>query len=324
MRTRMPLSRWAAPLLLCISASAQSPVGELFAADPGAPAVAQRAGTGMAVLPGSELSAGIAAATLKLSRGGQVRICPQSHLSVNNGGQGLMLGMDTGAIEIDFRLEQAAVDLVLTPDFSIRLAGPAVYHFALGVTNRGDTCFNPLPGNNAGALFSELLGSEVFASNEAAVFRGGKLSGHSALTEPCGCLAAAPVLRASAAPETLPGPSGDDAAATRVVVTNRDVAAPVPTDQPEQTHVEVDAPFVFSARAATAAPGPVAKIEFSSLPNMFFMQDEADPVVLAVRPPVPAQEAKPGPEPATVPKKEKERKGFLARMRGFFASLFHH
>jgi hypothetical protein len=324
MRTSTPLSRWAAPLLLlCISASAQSPVGELFAADPGAPAVAQRAGTGMAVLPGSELSAGIAAATLKFSRGGQVRLCPGSHLSVNNGSQGLMLGMDTGAIEIDFRLEQAAVDLVLTPDFNIRLAGPAVYHFALGVTNRGDTCFKPLPGNNAGVLFSQLLGSDVFASNEAALFREGKLSGHSTLTEPCGCLAA-PVLRASAAPETPFSHSGD-AAATRVVLANREGAPPVPSDQPEQTHVEVETPFVFSARAATAAPGTVAKIQFSSLPNTFFMQEEADPVVLAVRPPeMPAREVRPSPEPATVPKKERDKKGFLARMKGFFGSLFHH
>jgi hypothetical protein len=324
MRTRIPLSRWAVPLLLCISAGAQSPVGELFAGDPGAPAVAQQAGTGMAVLPGSELSAGIAAATLKLSRGGQVHICSRSHLSVNNGGQGLMLGMDTGAIEIDFGLQEAAVDLVLTPDFSIRLAGPAVYHFALGVTNGGDTCFKPLPGNNAKVLFSELLGSDVFSSDEGTFFRGGKLSGHTSLTGPCGCPEAAPVLRASAAQET-PSSQGGDAAATRVMVVNPDLAAPLPTDQPPQRRVQVETPFVFSARTATAAPGTIAKVEFSSLPNMFFAQEEPDPIVLAVRPSqAPAPEAKPSAAPPAVPKKEREKKGFLARMKGFFSSLFRH
>src|SRR5260370_37545662 len=98
-----------------------------------------------------------------------------------------MLGMDTGAIEIDFRLQEAVVDLVLTPVFSIRLAGPAVYHFALGVTNGGDTCLKPLPGNDASLLFSELLRSKVFASIEAASFRGVGLCGHTSLTDPCGC-----------------------------------------------------------------------------------------------------------------------------------------
>ncbi len=324
MRTKIPLSRWVAPLLLCISAGAQSPVGELFAADPGDPGVTQRVGMGMAVLPGSELSAGGAAATLKLSRGGQVRICSRTHLSVNSGGQGLMLGMDTGAIEIDFRLQEAVVDLVLTPDFSIRLAGPAVYHFALGVTNGGDTCFKPLPGNDASVLFSELLGSNVFASNEAAFFRGGRLSGHTSLTDPCGCLGAAPVLRASTASETPPRQSGD-ATATRVMVVNTDVAAPVPTNQAEQTRVEVETPFVFSARTATATPGMVAKVEFSSLPNMLFVQEEPDPIILAVRSPeLPAQEAKPTPAPAAAPRKEREKKGLLARIKGLFSSLFHH
>src|SRR6516164_4669781 len=93
--------RWAAPLLFCVSASAQAPLGELFASDPGAPAVAQTAGTGMPVLPGSELTAGIAPATLRLARGGQVRICPQSQLSVDSSGEGLTLGMGAGAIEVD-------------------------------------------------------------------------------------------------------------------------------------------------------------------------------------------------------------------------------
>jgi hypothetical protein len=325
MRTRIPLSRWAAPLLLCVSASAQAPLGELFAVDPGAPAATQPAGTGMAVLPGSELSAGIAAATLKLSRGGQMRICSRTHLSVNNGGQGLMLGMDTGAIEIDFRLPEAVVDLVVTPDFSIRLAGPAVYHFALGVTNRGDTCFKPLPENSGGVFFSELLGSNVLASKEAVVFSGGKLSRHTSLTDPCGCLEAVPVQRASAAPETPSGQSGD-AAATRMMVVNTDVGLPAPTNQTEHTHVEVETPFVFSARSATAAPGMVAKVEFSSLPNMFFVQEEPDPIVLVVRPPeLPAQEAKPSLAPAAAARKEREeKKGFLAHLKGFFSSLFHH
>lgn len=311
-------------MLLCVSASAQSPLGELFASDPGAPSAARPAGTGMAVLPGSELSAGIAPATLKLSRGGQVRICPRSQLTISSGGQGLMLGMGVGAIEIEYHLNQPATDLVVTPDFNIRLAGPGTYHFALGVNSRGDTCFKPLPGNSAGIVFSELLGSDMYgvAADEAALFPEGKLGGRTALTDSCGCPAAAPAMRAAAAPET-PSSRNEGHAGERVLVATRDATAPLPPDQPGQTHVEVETPFVFSAKAAAAVPGPVAKIEFSTLPNVFLVQEEPDPIVLSVKPPeTPAKEAKHEPAPAAAPKKQK--KGFMARIKGFFGSIFHH
>jgi len=134
--------------LLPVSSWAQSPapLGELFASEPGAPILAQPAGgPGISVLPGSEVSAGIAAATLKLFRGGQVRVCPKSSLNVNASGQELLVSMNTGAMEVDYRLDQGATDLVLTPDFNIRLVGPAAYHFALGTNSKGDTASNRFP-----------------------------------------------------------------------------------------------------------------------------------------------------------------------------------
>ena len=67
------------------------PIGELFASDANSSSAMELAGSGMAVYSGSELSAGIAPATLKLARGGQVRICPNSGLNVTASGQGLML-----------------------------------------------------------------------------------------------------------------------------------------------------------------------------------------------------------------------------------------
>src|SRR5262249_57017588 len=100
-------------------AQSPAPVGELFPSEPGAPAMAQPAGTGISVLPGSELAAGIAPATLKLARGGQVRICPRSGLNLNESGQGLMVGMNTGAIEIDYRLGPAKRRKGLAAELSI-------------------------------------------------------------------------------------------------------------------------------------------------------------------------------------------------------------
>jgi hypothetical protein len=294
-------------------------VGELFASNPGAPSQAQTAGTGMNVLFGSQLSAGIAPATLKLSRGGQVRVCPQSSVSVNNGGRGLMLGMSTGAIEIAYRLNPQVTDLVVTPDFNIRLAGPAEYHFALGVNGKGDTCFKPLPGNTSGTVFSELVGADMYgvAANEGAVFLGGKLDGRTALTEECGCPATPSVMRAAASQKGNNSPAR----------ANTDVTAPLSPERPGQTHVEIEAPFVFSATTSAASrPSTVARVEFSSLPNMF-LQEEAEPFVRVEKPPeMPAvaqkQTPAPGPAPGAEPKNE-SKKGFFARLKGFFGSIFH-
>src|SRR5215469_14423811 len=218
-------------------AQSPAPVGELFPSEPGAPAMAQPAGSGISVLPGSELAAGIAPATLKL-------------------------GMNTGAIEIDYRLGPATSDMVLTPDFSIRLTGPATYHFALGVNSKGDTCIKPLSGNGAGIVFSELLGGDMYgvAVNESAVFVGGKLASKTALSGECGC-PAPPVQTAQSGAlpsEESPRKSG----------TPDDVTAPLPPDRPGATHLEVNTPFVFSAKTAgDARPSAIARIEFSSLPT---------------------------------------------------------
>ncbi len=234
-----------------------------------------------------------------------------------------MLGMGTGAIEINYRLDQPVTDLLVTPDFNIRLAGPATYHMAVGVNGKGDTCVKSLPGNTSRAILSELLGEDMYgvAANEAVVFPGGKLGGRTVLTEECGCPPAPPVMRAAAAAS-----QNSNNSQARVPAVNSEVTAPLPPDRPGQTHVEIEAPFVFSAREAAAKPNTVARVEFSSLPNVFFLQEEAEPAVLPEKPPeVPAKAEKPqpAPGPVPVPKKEKEKKGFLDRMKGFFSSIFH-
>jgi hypothetical protein len=311
--------RCAAPLLVAASAWAQKPLGEMFVTTPGAPAAEQPAGTGMSVLPGSELSAGMAPAVLRLARGGQVRICPRSRISVNNGGQGMMLGMGVGAAEIDYGVASGTTDVFFTPDFEIRLAGPAHYHFAVGVTSSGDTCFKPLLGNTSGVVFSELLGQELFGAgaDEATLFPGGKITHHAALTDTCGCPAPPAVKQASAPPEP-PAISHADSSPTSG-------AAPSETkersDQPAQNHIEVETPFVFSGSAAPI-PGSVAKIQFSSLPNTVLAQEDPEPIVLAETASAPGQAAKAEPTPTPTPEK-KEKKGFMARLKGFFGGLFH-
>jgi hypothetical protein len=275
----------------------------------------------MSVISGSELTAGLAPATLKLARGGRVRICPQTQMTVTDAAVGLMLGMGPGAIEIDYRVEQTAGDVLITPDFNIRLAGPATYHFALGVSSRGDTCFKPMSGNAAGILLSEVMGADSFGTspNEAMVFSGGKLAGRAALQEECGCPALPPpVLRADAAP----APNSRSAGGTPAP---RDPTTPVPSPRPGETPVVVGTPFVFNA---AARPADVARLELSSLPNTFFSQEEPAPVVLVEKPAeVSAQKETQKPAAQTNKDQDKEQpkqdKGFMARLRGFFGSLFH-
>jgi hypothetical protein len=311
--------------MLAQNASTQNvpAVGELFASDSSSSSAMQLAGSGMAVYSGSELSAGIAPATLKLARGGKVRICPNSGLNVTASGQGLMLATGTGALEIEYELKQQAADVVITPDFNVALVGPGTFHFALGINKKGDTCVKPMAGNAGEITFSELLGTGVYKSgpNQAMVFRGGKLDGKTELTADCGCPVAAPVIRTEAQPKVNPTDETPKPA-ERVAVVSDETTSPLPADKPGQVHVQVDTPFVFSARSGSGRPYTVAKVQFSTLPNVYFVQEKVDPVVLVekqpeVSPKAVAETSKPEEKP------RKEKKGFMGRVKGFFGSLFH-
>lgn len=298
------------------------PLGELFASDSSSSSAMQLAGSGMSVYSGSELSAGIAPATLKLARGGQVRICANSGLNVTTSGQGLMLATGAGALEIEYELKQQAADVVMTPDFNVALVGPGTFHFALGINKKGDTCVKPLAGNASEITFSELLGTGVYKAgpDETMAFRGGKLGDKAALTGECGCPPAPPVMRAEAQPNAKP--PDETKSAQQVVVANNEATSPLPPDKPGQVHVQVDTPFVFSARPGSGRSYALAKVQFSTLPNVYFVQEKVDPVVLVEKQP----EVSPAPVAVTSKpeeKSQKEKKGLMGRMKGFFGSLFH-
>jgi hypothetical protein len=125
--------------------------------------------------------------------------------------------------------------------------------------------------------------------------------------------------------EAQPGPTPRDEApkpTERVAVASNETTSPLPPDKPGQVHVQVDTPFVFSARPATGRPYSVAKVQFSSLPNVYFVQEKVDPVVLTDKQPEVSLQAKADtPKPKLKPQKEK--KGFVGRVKGFLGSLFH-
>jgi hypothetical protein len=287
---------------------AQTPalIGELFASEATAHGPALLTGSGMSVLSGAQASAGTSPATLRLQRGGEIKVCPRSSLTVNAmpGGPGLMMAMNASALEINYPINNLA-DTLITPDFKLMLAGPGVFHFAVGVNNHGDTCIKSLRGNSSSLIVQEMLGAGVYQvkPDEAVLFAAGKISGRTVLESDCGCPEPAPMLQA----KETPADAGKSS-----------VTAPVPQLEAGAVHVQVDAPLVFNAEPVAEPPAMVAKVRFSTLPDVFLLQEKLEPAVLA--PSASAQNKEV--VSAKEPEKRREKKGFLGKLKGLVVSLF--
>ena len=332
----------ALSLVGAASLAAQSPVGEVFAADATVKGSVMLAGAGMRVLPGSSVTAGKQTATVRLTRGGEVRVCPGTSVSVSSSASGrdLLWSMGTGAMETRFSL-QASADAVMTPDFRLLLAGPGEFHFAIRADSRGNTCVRALGSNTAAIIVTELMGEGIYQvrPGEQVYFREGRVERPENMAPPdCGCppppavehaevTAPAPPPPAAvketrpaaespaplpAAPEKEKPPppaAKEENPAPALVSSPAPETAPPPEIAPGELHVQVDAPLVYrAAEPATPAPPPPQTAAASA------------PVAS-----VPAVQAPPAAtsEPARVaaapkPEKKKKRGGFF----GFFARLF--
>jgi AMIN domain len=280
--------------------------------------------------PGSSITAGTDTAVLRLERGGEVRICPGTTVSVtpSHNKRDLMLGLSTGALEAHYALD-ASADSVLTPDFRIMFAGPGHFHYAISADQQGNTCVRALTGNTSSAIVSELMGDRIYQvkATEQAVFRAGQIDKVDAnVPLECGCPPPAQVLRADNRSPTvsvaeLPAkaqlggtaaPSAPDAgnlpgaASSGTRLTNGPETAPLPPSQPNDVHIQVDAPFVFNAknRAASAPPAPLQAAQDLPVEDSSARQVHLDTVVQA---PPPAKKAKP------------EHRNFVRR---FFSAIF--
>src|SRR5207244_6555790 len=145
---------------------------------------------GSRVASGASISAKEETAVLRLTRGGEVKVCPGTTVSVTTSQEGkdLLLGMSTGAMETHYRLQESS-DSVLTPDFRIVLPGPGEFDFAISADAHGNTCVSSMPGSTASVVVAELIGSGIYEvkAGEQVVFRQGKLESLETPVAACGC-----------------------------------------------------------------------------------------------------------------------------------------
>ena len=275
---------------------------------------------------GSSVTAGSDTTILHLPRGGEVRVCPGTTLSVTPSAtkRDLMFGMSTGAIETHYSLA-ASADAVLTPDFRIMFAGPGEFHFAISSDSHGNTCVRALKGNTSSAIVSELMGDRIYQVRpaEQVVFRSGQIDKvDTDIPLECGCPPPPPVLR-TAAPPVQPVPESElpekvqvgasstaPSSSADIMLSPTGPTAPLPPSQSSEVHVQVEAPLVFSAKdratkSASAQPPPPSDVPVEQSTER---QVHLDAVI---QPPPPEAQPKP------------EHHGFFHHVRGFFRAIFH-
>jgi hypothetical protein len=260
------------------AAQGQNAIGEVFSGDASVRGQVLFSNQGTQVMSGSQVSAGEGAAVLKLKRGGQVRICPGTNLSLSSdtSGKALALAMSAGSLELDYTLTGAA-DSVLTPDFRLQLISPGTFHLAISVGASGDTCIRTLPGNDAAVFVAEMMGRDSYQLSpwKSVLFGGGKIAGATVAPERCGCPEPTAPERTMETAEAT-GAAGN-ASAKAPAAEKQSAGLPAekeasggdreasPTEQTSGAHLEADTQFAFHGDQQTQdLYGEVSRLSIST------------------------------------------------------------
>jgi hypothetical protein len=286
---------------------------------------------GSRVASGSTIAARDETAVLRLARGGEIRVCAQTTVSVATSpdGQSLMLGMNTGAMETHYHINESS-DSILTPDFRIVLPGPGEFNLAINSDARGNTCVSSLAGSNSSVVVAELLGNGTYEikPEQQVLFRQGKMQSVETPIARCGCPASQePVMRAAdpttvvpenktgnnlaladsnSQPSTTAG-TGSDSGIEKSAADPIANTSATPTSQ-DDSKAQISTPLVFNAKElarmrAEAATPPVSEQE-AAVPLTPRQADPLPPLVVL--------------PPALKP----EHKGFFGRIGRFFRAIF--
>src|SRR5437868_732100 len=310
---RMALVLLCACILSCEVNALQSgagSIGEVFATDASVTGSVILAAGGTRVASGSSVSAGRSAASIRLDRGGEVRVCPGTSVSVTAAARskGLMLSLSDGTIEMHYSVGSSA-DTIQTPDFRILFPGPGDFNFAVRTDARGNTCIRALEGNTASVVVAEMMGDGTYQvrPNEQVTFSDGKVTNAVPFGK-CGCAPGQEALRANttgpkpsaaysidnarlAPPITVPAPEAKPAPAPKQPEPS---AAAPPQPKPTPAAVAVAAqpePTSTTAAAGVAAPPPPAKPEDVHVQVEVPMVYSADPAAATAVSPAPVPPA---------------------------------
>jgi len=267
-------SRYILIAALGAACYAQQPLGTMQAQDATVRGAVTLNGATAELRSGAEVTTGAHPVTVKLQRGGTLRICPRSSVQLTSSpsGKELLIALNSGGIETEYQLAGSA-DAVMTTDFQLQLAGPGSFHFAVEA-RENHLCTQGLAGANASLIVTETMGSGTYQvrPGDRVQFLNGSVANPQE-PQSCGC----PEQAVKSSPPELGFPESQSQAAAQAMTQGEAPPSAPPlegvpqtTTAPDQAITQVNVPLSFSAGKPPEppAPQPYTEAHLAALPQL--------------------------------------------------------